>query len=234
MSTNIISSDQIKKLDKELSDIANSKEYCLDIIKTIRSYLDSYITTQSIDVLDQVLDNYRNSALTQTSESRRLYIICTILKGELDNNSISLFSNNVQNVQALYDRYIYSILMIRRLTLDFPDELQAEAKDYLININISPYACIQILSNELFEDFEYTLTIISDIMHESWNTLQNTHFAMHVAECFPTENNCLKVASYCMDLQHYSLAYSYLLKISNPSPITLELISTLKGVLNEQ
>ena len=233
MSIDKSSPEQLTILDKKLSDIANDKEHCLECVHRIQRYLDSYISHPSIEVLDSIFDHYKEPSFSQTSESRRLYVICTILKTEIENNSVSFFSDNIRNSKELYDRYIYSILMIRRLILDFPDELKEEAMRCLADMNLSPYAYILILSNELFEDFEYTLHIIAEIMHDRWDTMQNTHFAMHIAECFPTENNYLCTASYCMDMQHYKLAYKYLLRIENPSPSTLELITTLKGALNE-
>jgi hypothetical protein len=233
MYTNASLSEQLKKLDKELTEIANSKEHSLTIIESICSSVDSYVLHPSIDVLNTIFNYYKDSKFIQTAESRRLYVICTILKTELENNSASIFSSNLNNVQELYDRYIHCIFMIRRLLLDVPYELKSEAEDYLTGIDLSPYAYISLLSNELYEDYEYALHIIANLMHDRWNPLQNAYFAMHIAECFPTENNYLNVASYCMALQPYNLAYEYLLQIPDPSPTTLELLLTLKGALNE-
>jgi len=233
MYTNASLSEQLEKLDKDLTAIERSKGHSLTVIESICSSLDSYVLHPSIDVLNTILNYYSDTKFIQTAESRRLYVICNILKTELENNSASIFSSNLNNALELYDRYIHSIFMMRRLLLDVPYELKNEAEDYLTDIDLSPYAYISLLSNELFEDYEYALHIIASLMHDQWNPLQNAYFAMHTAECFPTENNFLNVASHCMDLQHYNLAYEYLLKISDPSPTTLELLSTLKGALNE-
>ena len=227
------SNAQMEQLEIEFNRIENGKEYSLLIQQKIEDILDSCINAKTYEELVNILPYYKDSAYILTGTTRKYYILYTITNFEKKCHDTSFFLDDVNNHSEAISKYIQSTLMLRRLTQNLPIDSINEAIDYLHHIHITPSAVVCILSNELFEDFEDILMTVFSIMQSTWTPLQNTWFAMHICEHYPTENNCLTAASYCLDNQDYKLALQYLLKIRNPSSQTNELITELQGAINE-
>lgn len=221
--------DEAKRYFKH---IADSREYSIALLNDFKSKYNDYIAKKQFSELSSLNEMLNQSDFIPGAVSRKLLLITEITEAELRTSYVPLFVSDVSDCDDAITKYTNCVFALRRINLSLSPELEASAIDYLRSINISPYALITLLANELFEDFSLILDKISNDISDIWQFPHSSCFAMNIAECFPTESNLIRVASLFLDVQDYSMALEYLKKIPSPSGDTLEFIDSLVKIIS--
>lgn len=93
----------------------------------------------------------------------------------------TLFCDGCQDSESLYDKYVSSLLAMRRIVFRLSPESVAEACDFLRANTLSPFAIYTIANNDLIKPDSDFYKQISDIYQNIWNETENQLFATFTA-----------------------------------------------------
>ncbi len=228
-----LDSQTIKQIECQLETIETSHNYCVGILNKIREEFNSCLLDKHKDFAN-VIHYYEDPRFFNTAESRKIFILIQISLNELSTYGKPLFLDRIHDSNEAIEKYVLVTLAIRRINLQISNELVEQAKQYILSLQLSPLAIIEIIKNELFEGIDWLLNKLYILLSTQWNSYEQACFCSYNAELFPTELNCIRVASIYLESNKPILALTYLEKISNPSNEITDLISKLKGANSEQ
>lgn len=148
-----------------LSDL--SSEFKTEI-KKILDLTDEYLRNGDMDGLMR-LGGYFEEHVTPFAiyrisvDVRRVHHALVALLKEINDN-ITATVSDVKDIDALRYKYVRCQMMLRRIEMDVPGELQKEAFIYLTQDTVSPYFLGIILGNE-YSGFSQIKRIMSEICH---------------------------------------------------------------------
>lgn len=220
-------------LDNKYAVFEKNKERYLEVIAKIRTSFDAMLADGDLSHIDGYETLYDSIEHIRTAESNRFDTIKAILEMEKEHGSKLSFIARPKNYQELLDHYVRCVLYIRRLELPLEKELHEEAISYLKETEISTYAVLMILSNELFEHKE----LLTKILYE------------RLCDDLPLEEKVAHLKNYCMFLSsetaQLELAFAFveandaknalgaLKQIEHPSDEILEMMRKLEGIVYE-
>lgn len=146
-----------------LSDL--SKDFKNEI-KRIKEYTDELIKKRDIDGLRYLCLDFQNNvtpfAVYRISvDLRRIHHTLLALDKEAE-HGMELCISDISDVNDLIYKYVRSQMMLRRIEMEVPEELQNEAFSYLTMPTISPYYIGILLGNE-YAEFSQTKRIMTEI-----------------------------------------------------------------------
>lgn len=92
-----------------------------------------------------------------------------------------LFCNGCQDADSIYDKYVSSLLAMRRILFQLSPESVAEAYDFLRANALSPFAIYTIANNDLIRPTADFYRQISDLYRDIWNETESQMFATFTA-----------------------------------------------------
>lgn len=93
----------------------------------------------------------------------------------------TLFCTGCRDAEALYDKYVSSLLAMRRILFRLSPESVAEAYDFLHANTLSPFAIYTIANNDLIRPTADFYRQISDLYRDTWSETENQFFASFTA-----------------------------------------------------
>jgi len=168
--------------------------------------------------------------IIQSGDMRKIYIIALFTKVELKNN-LAPFVSNLTDYQNLLCHYMQTIFALRRIEVNLNDSFAQEAYSFLNELSISAYAISGLLENEYFERTISLYWAVYKIKKAYWSISEKGYWLGKLIELGDESKAYLELSSLCLENHDYSQAYSFLTKIKNPSVEIVQLIQTLKGVL---
>lgn len=100
----------------------------------------------------------------------------------------TLFCNGCLDAESLYDKYVASLLAMRRLLFRLSPESVAEACDFLLSNVLSPFAIYTIVNNDLIRPTADFYRQISDLYGGgAWSETEKQFFAAFTASGGITE-----------------------------------------------
>lgn len=133
-------------------------------IAQIEKLLDEYLVSKDKTFIDKIpWHDEKNYWLNGAKYYRygNIKIICSL---EEKHGIKDLFLENCADHTDVLDKYIKTILYMRRLELDVEDSAKEEALLFLINEGISIYAVHVILEKELFEKKDLLFTFLGEYL----------------------------------------------------------------------
>lgn len=99
----------------------------------------------------------------------------------------TLFCTGCRDAESLYDKYVSSLLAMRRILFQLSPESVTEACDYLHANALSPFAIYTIANNDLIRPTADFYRQISDLYRDIWSEMENQFFASFTASGGATE-----------------------------------------------
>jgi len=140
-----------QEINNELERTRSLQEKNDYIIRKVRYSFNTVIKTGDKTPFLAILDSMNDQDYIESGETRRIGLMAVIYQHETEKYGKNIFCANVESYEELYDKYIKTILMLRRVEQGENDVFADEAYSYLEKISISPEALITILSSEYFE-----------------------------------------------------------------------------------
>ena len=223
----------LEEVDQDFFRINSLKKYSEEVTQKIFDSFNNCLVENDYNKWTSLIDTYSDEQYILSGQSRKLYIIISIVLKELSVHEKNTFTCGLSTWQEALDKYMKTTFALRRINLFQNSELECEAISYISSMHISPYAITIILINELFEDYRFLLFRINDVISPSWDAAEKLYFNIYVANLFPSEKICLEVASALLDCNNIALAYKYLKEIPSPSDSTIQLCTALEELIHE-
>lgn len=138
--------------DSNFAEICCKKEYNIFFIKKIKECFDEALKSGEYLKIFQSMQGLDEELFVMTGEYSRILNLVKILVEEMQGKSNSLFFQGTACFDELYDKYLRTILMLRRLELYGDEDFAELAYAYFAINRLSSFALKVFLDKEYFEN----------------------------------------------------------------------------------
>lgn len=140
------------EINEELERTAALKGKNNTFLETMKTAISDYIRTGNADYLSRITTCREDEDFIESSETLRIGIMVVVFAKELSEYGVSVSAESVADYAELYDRYMYSVLMLRRIEMDDEDSFINEAYAFFEKTLPSPIFISEVLRAEAFEN----------------------------------------------------------------------------------
>lgn len=172
------------EINEQLEKTARVKPENDELLKRMRRSVSEFIKSGKTESLSEISKCRDNKNFLESSESFRIGIMIVIFVKEIAEYGKSISAESVDDYKDLYDKYLYTILMLRRIEQGYDEPFSKPAFEYF-NDNLPSCRFIaEILKNEYFEHrkiimeqlFTGIRNRLSDSDEKRWKQVMNSEF----------------------------------------------------------